>query len=179
MKHKPFAKGSLSDGLRPAAIVTSLTDELRGRLIHSPSLVAAELLVGYGTWADILLFWLVGLNIGWDLHSLDGLWLHVIGENFHWFPKVTDSSLAQSKYLPLGLCEWTVEQSHEEEKPLTWFRDFRESIDLPIYYIGTSLICADKSTSAKRLQMSCLQICILLPITSTKLLNQFMQIEFI
>ena len=65
--------------------------------------------------ASVTLLWLVGLNIGWDCPSCNGLWVLVTGGNFLSFSKATDSPLAQPSWqancLSLGLCKETVKQS--------------------------------------------------------------------
>ena len=58
------------------------------RLLHSPSVVAAELSVGYETWPLISWYyplWLVNVNTGLDCLSHKALYNYMTGGNFHFF----------------------------------------------------------------------------------------------
>ena len=65
------------------------------RLLHSPSLVALGLSVGYDMrhglhLAGITLLRFAGPNVGWDCLSHNGLWAHVTGGNFYRFSVPTE-----------------------------------------------------------------------------------------
>ena len=91
------------------------------RQLHSPSLVAIRLSVGYETWPPIGRhhpLWLVGLNIDWDY-----LLPHcIMGSCYQWeFPLFFQTP---GKCLPLGLCKGTVNQSSVWPEPtMTHFSD--------------------------------------------------------
>ena len=71
------------------------------RLLHSPSLVALVLSVGYETSPPVVLLRLVGLNRGWDCISRSGLRAHMTDENFHRFsePLIIPSHSCNRKHL--------------------------------------------------------------------------------
>ena len=85
-----------------------------GRLIHSPSLVTVWL---QGIKHGITIGWHlceVGVNIGWDCISHNGLWAFMTGGNFLHFSDVSDTlstALTVGKCLPSGLCKETVKES--------------------------------------------------------------------
>ena len=99
----------------------------KDRLLHSPSLVATGLSVGYETWppsqlAGIILLWLGGLKIDWDClvpHCIMGShdqWEFQLFFRPQWQSLCT--ALTAGNCLPLGLCRGTVKESMMKRKPV-------------------------------------------------------------
>ena len=123
------------------------------RLLHSLSLVAKGLTVGYETWppVGITLLGLAVLNIDWEHQGLQS----ITGPSDQWefptFSKGADSPLAQ----PLGLCKEIVKDAkfwpHPTEQRLPSANKLYDTC-IPIYKLQA---CFHKSLSTWNLVGTC------------------------